>query len=70
MYECSARENLLTQAAIEAIYLSGRTCQPESPNRLLHTAGLSEEDCLNLRPAEETPAAGAPPENEQAVSEE
>jgi predicted dehydrogenase len=60
LYECSGRENLLTQAEIEAIYLSGRTCQPESPNRLLHTAGLSEEDCLSLRPAEENRDADEP----------
>jgi len=52
-YECSGRENLLTQAVIEAIYLAGRTCQPESPGRLLHTVGLSAEACLNLRPGEE-----------------
>lgn len=66
LYECSGRENLLTQAAIEAIYLSGRTCQPESPNRLLHTAGLSEEDCLSLRPAEEDRDADEP----EAATEE
>ena len=52
-YECSARENLLTQAVIEAIYLAGRTYQPENPRRLLETAGLSEEDCLKRRPREE-----------------
>ncbi len=69
-YECSARENLLTQAAIEAIYLSGRTCQPESPTRLLHTAGLSEEDCLSLRPAEADVDPESPAKDEQATSEQ
>lgn len=49
-YECSARENLLTQAIIEAVYLAGRTYQPENPRRLLETAGFSEEDCLSRRP--------------------
>jgi UDP-N-acetyl-2-amino-2-deoxyglucuronate dehydrogenase len=68
-YECSARENLLTQAAIEAIYLSGRTCQPESPSRLLHTAGLSEGDCLKWRPVEKDIDPDAPAEGEQAVNE-
>ena len=70
LYECSARENLLTQAAIEAIYLSGRTCQPESPSRLLKTTGLSEDDCLSLRPVEKDIDAGAPAEGEQAAKEE
>jgi len=64
-YECSARENLLTQAVIEAIYLAGRTCQPESPRRLLHTAGLSEQQCLSLRPLEEQ-TSGAPKAEEDS----
>lgn len=51
-YECSARENLLNLAVIEAIYLSDRTAQPESPLRLLRNAGFSLEDCLALRPSE------------------
>ena len=51
-YECSARENLLNLAAIEAIYLSDRTGQPEHPSRLLKTHGYLPEDCLSLRPAE------------------
>ena len=55
-YECSARENLLNLAVIEAIYLSARTGQPESPLRLLHTRELSVADCLRYRPAPgETP---------------
>jgi predicted dehydrogenase len=49
-YECSGRENLLTLAAIEAIYLSHRTSQPEQPARLLHNHRLSVEQCLSLRP--------------------
>ena len=49
-YECSGRENLLDLAAIEAIYLSNRTNQPEHPARLLHNHGLSPEQCLTLRP--------------------
>lgn len=69
-YECSGRENLLTQAVIEAIYLAGRTCQPESPGRLLHTAGLSAEACLSLRPVEEDLDAPARPAADEAVVEE
>lgn len=49
-YNCSGLENLLNLAVIEAIYLSTRTCQPESPIRLLKTAGLEVDDCLKLRP--------------------
>ena len=49
-YECSGLENLLNLATIEAIYLAGRTGQPERPASLLATHGLSEEDCLRLRP--------------------
>ncbi len=45
-FACSGRENLLTQATIDAMYLSARTCQPESPSRLLGTHGLTPEDCL------------------------
>jgi predicted dehydrogenase len=54
-YECSGWENLLTLAAIEAIYLSDRTSQPEPPRRLLKTHGLTAEQCLICRPAEEVP---------------
>ena len=64
-YECSARENLLTQAVIEAVYLSHRTCQPEGPARLLRTHGLTPADCLAFRPEEE--AAPAPPEPGQGA---
>jgi len=49
-YECSGMENLLNLATIEAIYLAGRTGQPERPAALLETHGLSEDDCLRLRP--------------------
>jgi len=45
-WDCSGRENLLPLAVIEAIYLSDRTCHPESPARLLRTHGLSVADCL------------------------
>lgn len=51
-YECSARENLLNLAVIEAIYLSGKTSQPESPARLLDNLGLKPNQCLIHRPAE------------------
>lgn len=62
-YECSARENLLTLATIEAIYLSDRTSQPEHPLRLLKTNGLGLSDCLIHRPAEmPAPSAHAPVE--------
>jgi len=66
-YECSGRENLLTQAVVEAIYLAGRTCQPESPGRLLRAAGLSAEACLSPRPVEQEPAVPADPEADQAA---
>ncbi len=56
-YEASARENLLNLATIEAIYLSGRTGQPERPLKMLENAGLTVADCLaHVRPpAEELP---------------
>lgn len=49
-YPCSARENLLTHAVIEAIYLSAHTGQPESPLDSLHTHGLDPAACLALTP--------------------
>lgn len=52
-YEASGRENLLNLAVVEAIYLSDRTSQPETPLRLLRNHGLSVEGCLGLRPIEE-----------------
>jgi len=70
LYECSGRENLLTQAVIEAVYLSGRTCQPESPDRLLHTVGLSPEACLSLRPAELEPTGEPEPATIDETPEE
>lgn len=45
-YQCSGRENLLPLAVIEAVYLSARTGQPESPVRLLKARDLTEADCL------------------------
>ncbi len=51
-YECSARENLLNLAVVEAIYLSDRTAQPESPLRRLRTHSLETRDCLANCPAE------------------
>jgi len=50
-YRCSGWENLLNMAVIEAIYLSNRTGQPESPARLLRTHNLKPEDCLQCTPA-------------------
>jgi len=49
-YACSGRENLLDLAVIEAIYLSDRTGQPESPLRLLKARELTLEECLSRRP--------------------
>lgn len=49
-YECSGRENLLTLAVIEAIYLSDRTGQSEEPHRLLESHGLTVDGCLSLSP--------------------
>ena len=49
-YPCSGWENLLTMAVMEAIYLSDRTGQPESPARLLETHNLSVEDCMQCTP--------------------
>jgi predicted dehydrogenase len=49
LYPCSARENLLNLAVIEALYLSDRTGHPESPQRLLANNKLSEADCLTHR---------------------
>ena len=59
-YECSGRENLLNLAVIDAIYLSSRTRQPESPLRLLESANLTEATCLTLRPPAVSPQAIAP----------
>lgn len=61
-YECSARENLLTQAVIEAMYLSDRTGQPEVPARLLRTHKLKVADCLALRPSAEVREVNDVPE--------
>ncbi len=48
-YECSALENLLTMSVIEAIYLSDKTSQPESPQRLLATHDIGVKDCLKYQ---------------------
>jgi len=45
-YPCSGRENLLNVATIEAIYLSDRTAQPESPRERLRSQGFTVEECL------------------------
>ncbi|NBB95653.1 MAG: Gfo/Idh/MocA family oxidoreductase [Planctomycetes bacterium] len=52
-YACSARENLLTHAVIDAIYLSAHTGQPESPLDSLHTHGLQPTDCFTMTPRDE-----------------
>jgi len=52
-YQCSAWENLLNMAVIEAMYLSHRTCQPESPRSLLQTNGLTVPECLACQPLED-----------------
>lgn len=48
-YACSAAENLLTHAVIDAIYLSHRTCQPERPIDQLRMHGFDIDDCLKHR---------------------
>lgn len=45
-YACSAAENLLTHAVIDAIYLSHRTCQPERPVDQLRMHGFEPDECL------------------------
>jgi len=55
LYQCSARENLLNLAVIDAIYLSSRTFQPESPMRLLQTHELDVQKCLANRPRAAAP---------------
>ena len=44
-HRCSARENLLTMAIIEAMYLSQKTGQAESPGELLKTTGFTVAQC-------------------------
>ncbi|MHC4984830.1 MAG: Gfo/Idh/MocA family protein [Planctomycetota bacterium] len=41
---CSARENLLNMAVMDALYLSEKTAAAESPTALLRAAGLRLED--------------------------
>lgn len=45
IYPCSARENLLTMAVLEALYLSDKTATAENPRSLLQAAGFTPEDC-------------------------
>lgn len=56
-WPCSARENLLTMAVLEAIYLSARTSQPESPASCLQTRGINAETCLSKNGEEIKPAS-------------
>ncbi len=46
IYPCSARENLLNHAVIDALYLSNRTAHPERPADLLANCKLDEAACL------------------------
>ena len=50
-YECSAAENLLTHAVIDAIYLSCQTAQPESPHEQLRIHGMTPRQCLKFSPS-------------------
>lgn len=52
-YQCSARENLLNLAVVEAIYLSEKTSQAENPAKILRTCGATVSDCLIRRPLSE-----------------
>ena len=64
-YPCSARENVITQAVIEAAYMSSRTGQPQHPARVFELHGRSiEEFSASASPREAGPAAGgeAPPQ--------
>lgn len=60
-YACSAWENLLTLAVIEALYLSQRTGQQENVPALLNPYRLTPADCRRCAlPAQ--PGASRPPE--------
>ncbi len=60
-YPCSARENLVNQAIIEAAYLSGRTGQPQSPARIFELHNRSIEEFLpRPQPKPDAPAPGRP----------
>lgn len=54
-YYCSAMENLLNQAVIEAIYLSNRTGQAESIEKILKTHGITMTECLSHTPKDTEP---------------
>ena len=56
LYMCSAKENLLNLAVLDAIYLSDRTHHVECPSSLLEAHKLDEATCLIHRP----PAAARP----------
>lgn len=45
-YPCSARENILNLAVLDALYLSNRTRQGEEPRQLLRQHGTTVEECL------------------------
>jgi len=56
LYMCSARENLLNLAVLDAIYLSDQTRHVERPTSLLEAHKLDETKCLIHRP----PATAGP----------
>lgn len=69
-YPCSARENLVNQAVVEAAYLSGRTGQPQSPARIFELRGLSMDDFLarsGESAAGHAPAARSHPRGRKAA---
>ena len=55
-YECSGRENLLTLAVIDALYLSARTSQREDPRHILRPRRVTVDYCLRYRPRDEEKA--------------
>ena len=50
-YPCSGWENLLNLAVIDALYLSDRTSQAESPRQLLQARRVTLQECLSRQPA-------------------
>ena len=69
IYPASARENLLTHAIIEALYLANRTAHPESPMRLLRNCKLDEAACLIHTPQPVEPPPDLPPSASTACPE-
>ena len=63
-YYCSAMENLLNQAVVEAIYLSNRTGQAESIEKILKTHRITVDECFMHTPSDAEPAAESEPEEE------